>query len=135
MIRALLDTNIVLDALGNRQPFAEDARQLFTMAENGQYEAFLTANTITDIYYVSRKRMPENIIRRHLSSLMKLFDVLPVEVSDCQIALDSQITDYEDALLATIANRWKIDYIITRDEDFLKECKSAIAANSFLNIL
>lgn len=135
MIRALLDTNIVLDALGNRQPFAEDARQLFTMAENGQYEAFLTANTITDIYYVSRKRMSENIIRRHLSSLMKLFDVLPVEVSDCQIALDSPITDYEDALLASVATKYKIRYIVTRDEIFLKGCILAINPEKFINII
>lgn len=133
MIRAILDTNIILDALADRKPFSENAKQLFRMAEQDVYSGYLTANTITDIYYVGRRTMPEKTIRLHLSNLMKLFNVLPVEAIDCETALGSEITDYEDAILASIAAKWKISRIITRDEKFLMECDLTAKPSDFIS--
>lgn len=132
MIRALLDTNIVLDALADREPFSQQARKIFLLAEAGKFNGFLSANTITDIYYVSRKQMPEDKVREHLANLMKLFKVLPIEEIDCKIALKSNIKDYEDALLASISDKYQIKYIITRDDEFIKECDLTISPSKFI---
>ncbi len=61
-MRILIDTNIVLDILLARAPFLASAKKLIHMIDKGKAQAFLTANSITDIVYVARKaRSPEEI--------------------------------------------------------------------------
>jgi predicted nucleic acid-binding protein len=120
MIKALIDTNVVLDALASREPFRADAEKIFLMAAEEEFHGFITANSITDIYYLTRKNVSEATAREAIRNLLQLFTVVDVRGEDCELALDSPIADYEDALVATCAARAEVDYIVTRDEDFLK---------------
>jgi predicted nucleic acid-binding protein len=54
MKRILLDTNIVLDALLTRTPWNVDAEAIFKANLGGQVAAHITANSLTDIFYVAR---------------------------------------------------------------------------------
>jgi len=47
---------------------------------------------------------------------------------DCRKALDFPLDDYEDALLAVCGNRTEVDYIVTRDEEFLRQAKIPVIA-------
>lgn len=120
MIKALIDTNVVLDALASREPFRADAEKIFMLAAKEQFQGFVTANSITDIYYLVRKNVPEIAAREALRNLLQLFTVVDISGEDCDIAMDSPVNDYEDALVAVCAAKAGVDYIITRDEDFLK---------------
>jgi len=51
-MKALIDTNIVLDVLLNRKPFVEDAVKTFRQAEKGQIEAYITASSVTELVYI-----------------------------------------------------------------------------------
>lgn len=53
MNRVLIDTNIILDFLQDRQPFIEDAVKLFEKVDSGEVEGFIAATTITNIYGVT----------------------------------------------------------------------------------
>ena len=55
MKQVLLDTNIILDVALQREPFFETAVQVFSMIDEGEIRGFLTASSITDIYYMSKK--------------------------------------------------------------------------------
>lgn len=131
-MRALLDTNIVIDALTGRQPFYEDASVIFDLAGSEYFKACLTANIVTDIYYLLHKTFGEQAIRKHLLNLFELFDILPVYGTDCKQALNSPIADFEDALQAVCAERSGIDYIITRDVKFIQECSIALTPALFI---
>ena len=55
MIRVLLDTNVVLDALLNRQPWNTRARAIWQAHLDNQIAAHITATSATDVFYVARR--------------------------------------------------------------------------------
>ena len=62
-MKVLVDTNIILDVLLDREPFVENAIQFFELIETGEIQGFIAATTITNIFYILRKllgREPTN---------------------------------------------------------------------------
>ena len=118
-MKALLDTNVVLDALAAREPFRKEAEQLFLLAAEERYAGYITANSLTDIWYIASKHLPAEAVREALRHLMQVFSVVDVRGMDCEAALDLPMDDFEDALVAVCASACEIDCIVTRDEVFL----------------
>lgn len=118
-MKTLLDTNVVLDALAAREPFRRDAEQLFLLAAEERYTGYITANSLTDIWYIASKRLPADAVREALRHLMQLFTVVEVCGADCETALDLPMEDFEDALVAVCGRKADVDCIVTRDEVFL----------------
>ena len=120
-MNVLIDTNVILDAIAKRPPFSENAEKIFYLvAAEENVTASITANSVTDIYYLIRKHLksPEDA-KLVLLKLFSLFHIIDVTGADCERALELNITDYEDALVITCAERSKMDYIITRNiKDF-----------------
>lgn len=54
-MKILIDTNVVLDLLLEREPFVENAVALFEQVELGRLEGYIAATTITNIFYILRK--------------------------------------------------------------------------------
>ena len=88
---------------------------------------------MTDIYYILRKTfsVKDQDCREKIRGLLKLFEAIEVTEGDCLKALDSIMPDFEDALVTVCADKVNIDYIITRDNEFLKLPK-AISPDKFL---
>lgn len=133
-MKVLLDTNIVIDYFLNREPFSNDAMRILQGSTDAVYDAFVTSNAITDIYYVLRKQITAAEARNAIRNLLVLLQVAPVEGYDCRGAVDSPISDFEDALMVICAKRQGIDHIVTRDTELLRECKFAIASADFLKL-
>ncbi|MCC3471298.1 MAG: PIN domain-containing protein [Microcoleus sp. PH2017_15_JOR_U_A] len=51
-MKILIDTNIVLDLILEREPFVESAIALFEQIERGNLEGYIAATTITNIFYI-----------------------------------------------------------------------------------
>ena len=66
-MRILVDTNIIIDALTGREPFREAAEQVFLIAANRAEDMYITASSVTDIYY---------LVRKHLHSTEQSKDVM-----------------------------------------------------------
>ena len=54
-MRVLIDTCVIVDALQSRVPFAEAAQKLFIYSANKQFEGYITAKSVTDIYYLTHR--------------------------------------------------------------------------------
>ena len=119
MKTVLFDTKIILDALASRKPYNREAEQLFLLVAKEQITGFITANSVTDIYYLIRKNLSENDARKAIRNLLLLFEIVDITKNDCEIAIDIDNSDYEDAILLVCANKSKIETIVTRDEEFL----------------
>ncbi len=126
MKKALLDTNIVLDAIAAREPFLKNAEAVFRLIKSKKVAAFITANSITDIYYIARKSRGEAETREALRILLNAFTIVDVRGRECLEALDFPLDDYEDALLCVCGIRAGVDCIVTRDEGMLGMKNSAI---------
>jgi len=112
-MRVLIDTNVVLDFVLNRTPFADGATALFQHIEQQTFSAVVSASAITDIFYLLKKEKVDAIA--FLKDFLLAVDVLGVDKTIVMYALHSGWTDFEDAVQAQVAIENNIDAIITRN--------------------
>lgn len=121
-MKILIDTNVILDMLAKREPFFSDAAKVIFLAAEEKIEGYITANTVTDIYYIAVKHyMNKSEAREMIQKLLKLVGVIDVGHRDCIKAFELPLEDYEDALLVVCAKRIRADYIVTRDINHFRE--------------
>jgi hypothetical protein len=82
-------------------------------------------------YYILHRKLPDNTCREALRNLFSLFSAIPVTQRDCQSALDEPLEDFEDALMMVCGRKMSVDYVVTRDDLFLKT-KGVISPLDFL---
>lgn len=116
-MKILFDTNIVLDVLLDRAPYAGDAKRLFDHVERGSLTGLLTSTTVTTVYYVGRKEVGDGGARAGIQRLLELFSTAPVHRPALRAALDSGFRDFEDAVLHEAARQAHADGIVTRNTD------------------
>ena len=133
-MRVLIDSNVILDALMTREPWAEQAEGILLASAEEKLAGYITASMVTDIYYIIHKHLrSREQSKMALVKLLAILDVLEVNGSDCEKALESELSDYEDAVLVTCAKRHKIDFIVTRNmKDFNKSPVDALTPNDLL---
>lgn len=117
-MRIAIDNNVILDALLERKPFFEESQQVM-IACTDDNRGYLTANSLTDIFYVLRKFIGTTQAKLAIRQLVDLFLIISVDDTDCVNALSLPIDDFEDALMAVCAKKAGVDYIVTRDDKFL----------------
>ena len=117
----LIDTNVVLDLLLERPEFVDAARRLSERVESGALRALLCATTVTTIDYLARKQLGAAGAKDAVQSLLSLYDIAAVTRSTLQLALDADMPDFEDAVLAYAAHQAGAHAIVTRNlRDFVK---------------
>lgn len=133
-MRILVDTCVVIDVLQARNPFNESAEKIFLGIANNHYEGYITAKSVTDIYYlIHRYTHNDKETRKIITNLMLLFNVLDTTDMDIRKAVLSDISDYEDAVMAETAVRTGMDCIITRNKkDYLKSNIVVYSPEEFL---
>lgn len=114
-MRVLIDTNVVLDFLLEREPFVESAAKLFQQIDNGQIEGFITATTITNIYYILRKAAGSTIAIDAVSQILTDLNICMVDRQILKQAVDLNFQDFEDAVQYSCAVASQVDAIVTRD--------------------
>ena len=117
-MKVVFDTNVILDALIAGRPGGNIAKQVLLNVANDEIEGIITANSVTDIYYVAKKVLGDAKTRTAITNLMTVFRVIPVGEEDCTKALLLPMDEFEDALVAICAKRDNADYIVSRDEKF-----------------
>lgn len=63
--KIFLDTNVVLDHLADRQPFAEYAHRIFGLAETGELIACVSSLSFSNLYYILRYSGGHRGLNRH----------------------------------------------------------------------
>ena len=126
-MNVMVDTNVVLDDILDRLPNTENAREISRLVTDEYVNGYLTANSITDIFYIVSKYRDEDIARKTVKNLLLSFGVVGVDGKDCQVAIDMSMRDFEDALAVVCAEKESLDYIITNDNNFLNETDFSIS--------
>ena len=121
-MRTVIDTCVIVDALQSREPFCKEAQSIFLLCANRQFEGFLTAKAITDIYYLThRQTHSDKATRDVLTKLCALFVLLDTTARDLRKAFSAEISDFEDAVMVETAVRSGADCIVTRNtKDYAK---------------
>ena len=135
-MKALFDTNVILDVLLDREPFSEEASILLSKVEQSEIIGFACATTITTIHYLTTKALGQQAATRHIQSLLSLFVIAPVNRVVLENAAASKFKDFEDAVLHEAALHAGAKYIVTRNSsDFEKSKLPVYDPREFLNTL
>lgn len=136
-MRAMIDTCVVVDALQSREPFCADAQKIFLAVANRWFDGCITAKASADIYYLAHRTTHSDVeIRKILTKLFALFDLLDTTAMDCRRAISSQMTDYEDAVMAETALRSGCDCIVTRNlKDYQNASIPSYSPSDFLRLI
>ena len=120
-MRLMIDTNIFLDVLLQREPFFENSKAVLKLCEDRKLQGFLSASSATDIFYIVRKGLQStDAAYTALGSVLDIVKILTVTNDDVLNAFMQKAADFEDCLLATCAKSNKCSAIVTRNKkDFL----------------
>jgi predicted nucleic acid-binding protein len=121
MKNTVIDINIFMDFLFKRQGH-ENVFEVFRFCMKGNIEGFICAHEITTLcYFLDKVKKDKSQIKKIISRLMKRFTVIEINKELLNKALNSEIDDFEDAVIEVSAIDRNIDYIITRNiKDFKK---------------
>ncbi len=123
-MKVLVDTCVVVDVLSRRSPFCEKSQELFLLAASNTIDAFVTAKSVSDIYYLVHKvTHNSDKTKAIINDLFQLFGVIDSTREDILNALNSKIGDYEDAIMDESAYRSGMDCICTRNTKDYKNSK------------
>jgi predicted nucleic acid-binding protein len=121
MKNTLIDINIFMDFLFKRQGH-ENVVEVFKFCTKGNIKGFICAHEITTLcYFLDKAGMDRSKTNKVISQLMKRFTVIEINDELLNKAINSEIDDFEDAVIEVSAINRNIDYIITRNiKDFKK---------------
>jgi predicted nucleic acid-binding protein len=135
MKRVLFDTKIILDVVLNRIPHYDASSKLFELIDLEIIEAFISGSSVTDIYYIARKEIGAEIVKRFLLELIDVVPVISVDQSIVLNALHSELKDFEDAVQVYSAGAYGIEFIITRNKkDFIGIELTVLTPNEALEL-
>lgn len=120
-MKLMINTNVILDVLIKRQPFYEQSRRILELCESNALQGFVTASSITDIFYLVRKSTHSTETAYEcLGALFDILKVLPVTNDNVISAYSIRAHDFEDCLLAVCAKSNGCAYIVTRNQTDFK---------------
>ncbi|MCL2089517.1 MAG: PIN domain-containing protein [Oscillospiraceae bacterium] len=133
----LIDTNVVLDWLLVRQPFADNAKRIIEYCINENWGCYLAGHTLLNIFYITRKEKSIEERKEILLMLCDCFKIINIEKHMFVTALQNENwRDLEDGLQMLSAEQENLDYIITRDlNDFKHTSVRVLSPESFLKII
>ena len=135
-LKLLLDTNILLDLVLERPPFCTQASRIFRHIEQGNIDGFITATTITDIFYIIRKAQGRDLALAAIKHLLQHLKICAVDQKTIQAAIDLELKDFEDSIQLACANLSQLDGIVTRNgKDFVTSSLPIYSPTELLNTL
>jgi predicted nucleic acid-binding protein len=135
-VKILIDTNIVLDLILEREPFVENAIALFEQIEQGRLKGYIAATTITNIFYIIRKMQGREVAIAAIDRLLIGIQFCAVDRQTVETAISLGLKDFEDSIQLACATLNQLDGIVTRDrKDFIGSNLPVYSPTELLNQL
>ncbi len=136
MRRVLFDSDVLLDVLAQRQPFVVISAQALNMVTQPQVQGYVSGHAVTNIFYILRRQVGSETARELLSRLLQNLQIANVTDEVVRAALQSSMTDFEDAVTSEAANATGVEIIVTRNtSDFVASTIPAVLPEEFLAML
>lgn len=121
-MKVFVDTNIMLDVLLDRQPFAAPAARIWGLCEREAVEGYISAISHNNCHYLIARIANKTTADQSIRLILDTFRTVPVGERIVRKALDAGFGDFEDAIQYYSAIHTKADFLVTRNaSDFPKE--------------
>jgi predicted nucleic acid-binding protein len=115
MKNVLLDTNIIVDIALARMPFYEDAKIIFQAAQDKRIAVFMSASSITDVYYIVSNKIGNVLATEFITNLVEILEIIAVSKETILSALALGWKDFEDAVQYAAGTAVSVSAIVTRN--------------------
>jgi len=133
--KVFVDTDIIYDLLAKREPFYQAAARLFTLADEGRIQIFISALSLANLHYLISKETSSFEARQILRKFKLLVQTAPLTEKIIDLALNSDFNDFEDAVQYYSALQNEIEILITRNlKDYKKAQIAVLTAQDFINL-
>ena len=133
--RVFVDTDIVYDLLAKREPHYQAAARLFTLADEGKIHIFISALTVANIHYLISKQRTATEAKQTIRNFRLLVHIVPVNEKIIDLALNSDFSDFEDAIQYFSALENDIALLLTRNlKDYRKAAIVVMTAQDFISL-
>lgn len=135
-MKVMIDTNVIIDVLLERENFVEESYKVLSMCEEHRISGFVSASSVTDIYYLVRKYTHSNELAYNaIGKLLEIVKVCSVTNNDVLTAFQKKAKDFEDCLVSVCAKSNNCNYIITRNKkDFENFEAKALTPTELINM-
>jgi predicted nucleic acid-binding protein len=135
MKKILIDTNVVIDLLAQRDPFYKNTSRLFTLASKKLITAYVSSLTLVTTHFIVSRELSESETRKVIRKFKSIANVLDLKDTYLNQALDSEFKDFEDAIQYHTALSNNLDAIITRNKrDFKKSHIPVYTTEEYLEL-
>jgi predicted nucleic acid-binding protein len=124
--KVFIDTDVILDFMMAREPFALDAARIFSLSEKKEISICTTGLVFSNAYYILRKLGTHKKVIEKLSQLSQLIDIIGLPKAAVVQALGSEFSDFEDALQHYAALAGDVKIIVTRNTKDFKHSQLAV---------
>ena len=115
-LNLLIDTNVALDFILKREPFFETSVKVISLTENVGVNEFVSATTVTDIYYIAKRHLKNHeAVMTLLRRFLRIVKVANVTLKEILMAVNLNWKDFEDAVQYSVAASNKFNGIVTRN--------------------
>ena len=134
MSRIFLDTNVILDLLGERVPFFDSIAKVATLADQKKLTLIVSPLSFTTMNYVLNKYETSKSVLNKLRKFKIICEVCEVNEETIDKALNSSFKDFEDAVQYFCALQSNCSIIITRNgKDFKHSTIPIMTAEEYLS--
>jgi hypothetical protein len=114
-LSVLIELNVVLDVLQKREPFYDSSATLLAAAETGKIQGYISAHSVTTLFYLLQKGISSSEARAVLTNLLQFMKIAGIDQSTIEQALNLDFEDFEDAVQMMAAVQCRADYLVTRN--------------------
>jgi predicted nucleic acid-binding protein len=135
MTKVFVDTNVIIDILGQRINFYEDSQDFFTYALDNEIELFVSTLSFAITHYILSEQLKQAKVRSALRKFKTLVSVATFDDKILELSLSDEFKDFEDGIQYFIALDNSFEAIITRNKnDFRNSQIPVLSPREFLSI-
>jgi len=134
--KLFVDSDILLDFLLDRRPFADYSQSLLNRGEERSLRLYTSTLILANIHYILSKECNKFFAKTSLKYLMEFIEVVPFAADHINSAIIGEHTDFEDSIQYYIAKQNDCDLIISRNIKHYKKFDiSVLTPEEFLRKL
>ena len=136
-MKILIDTNILIDYILERQPFTDSAEKIMILCKDKKIDGYIAVHSLINIFYILRKQMTVEERKYFLYYLSEITEIVGVDKHKRLMALsNNSFSDFDDSVQYECAKSFSADYIVTRNiKDFVSGTIQPISPDDFLKLI
>jgi predicted nucleic acid-binding protein len=135
-MKVFIDTDVILDFLYEREEHFKNSVIIMTLLEKELFKGYISSLIIWNLFYILSKYIGEKEARRKIRSFRTIINIIPIDGKIIDVALDSNIKDFEDSIQYFAAKNEGVDIIVTRNKkDYPRGSVSIMSPTEFIKSL